>query len=244
MTRNRIYTVAVIGTLAVLLSACGSPREITVNTSNELKTGISVTGAGEVTGTPDTLELSLGVSALADTVDEATSIAAQRAEAVISALTSNGVAEDDITTTNYSIYPEYDYSGNRERIVGYRVDNSVRAKLRNIDEAGSVIDAVSAAGGDETRVNGLSFSIEDDADLITAAREAAWNDALAKATQLAELSGQTLGAATSITETVTSPPTPYPYAADMAGGAETATPIEPGTSIVTIDLQVEFGFES
>jgi uncharacterized protein YggE len=241
---KRWYTIAVIGGLAVVLSACGSPGEITVNTSTEARTGISVAGVGEVTGTPDTLQLDLGVSALADTVDQAAAIAAERAQAVIGALTSNGVAEEDITTTDYSIYPEYDYSNNQERIVGYRVNNTVRAKLHEIENAGSVIDAVTAAGGDETRVNGLSFSIEDDADLITAAREAAWNDALAKATQLAELSGQTLGAATSIVETVTSPPVPY-YARDLAGGAEdAATPIEPGTSTVAIDLMVEFGFEA
>lgn len=241
---KRWYTIAAIGALAVVLSACGTPGEITVNTSNENRTGVSVAGVGEVTGTPDTLQLDLGVSALADTVDQAAAIAADRAQAVIAALTSNGVAEEDITTTDYSIYPEYDYSNNQERIVGYRVNNTVRAKLHDIDNAGTVIDAVTAAGGNETRVNGLSFSIEDDTDLIAAAREAAWNDALAKATQLAELSGQTLGPATSIVETVTSPPIPY-YARDMAGAAEAAdTPIEPGTSTVSIDLMVEFGFEA
>ncbi|MGH8913539.1 MAG: SIMPL domain-containing protein [Acidimicrobiia bacterium] len=242
---TRRNAIALIGGAALLLAACGSaPGEITVNTSNELRTGISVSGVGEVTGTPDTLQLDLGVSALADTVDQAAATAAERAQAVIAALTSNGVAEEDITTTDYSIFPEYDYSNNTERIVGYRVNNTVRAKLHDIDGAGTVIDAVTAAGGDETRVNGLNFSIEDDAELIADAREAAWNDALAKATQLAELSGRELGAATSIVEIVSNPPIPFPYARDMAGGAETAeTPIEPGTSTVTIDLQVEFGFE-
>ncbi len=242
---TRRYLIAGIG-LALLLTACGSaPREITVNTSSEARTGISVSGIGEVTGTPDTLQLDIGVSALADTVDQATAVAAERATAVISALTSNGVAEDDITTTDYSIYPEYDYSGNQERIVGYRVNNTVRAKLHDIENAGTVIDAATAAGGDEARVNGLNFSIEDDAELISAAREAAWNDALAKATQLAELSGQTLGAATSIVETVSNPPIVFPYAADeTAGGDGATTPIEPGTSTVSIGLQVEFGFES
>ena len=207
--------------------------------------GISVSGMGEVTGTPDTVEVDLGVSILAPTVDEATALAADKADALIAALTSNGVARDDITTTDYSIYPEYDYSNNAERLLGYRVANTVRAKIRSVQDTGAVLDAVTAAAGDEVRVSGLRFSIEDNAELITAAREAAWNDAFAKATELAQLSGQTLGAATSITETVSNPPVPIPYATDDMGGAERAlTPIEPGTSAVTITLQVEFAFES
>jgi hypothetical protein len=205
--------------------------------------GISVTGMGEVTGTPDTVEVDLGVSVLGETVDEATATAAERAEAVIAALTSNGVAAEDITTTDYSIYPEYDYSQNQERLIGYRVTNTVRAKIRDLDTTGTVIDAATAAAGDEARVSGLRFSIEDSAELVSSAREAAWADALAKATQLADLSGQTLGAATSITETVSTPPVPIPYAADAAGAERATTPIEPGTSAVTITLQVEFGFE-
>jgi hypothetical protein len=210
-----------------------------VNTSEQATNGISVTGMGEVTGTPDTVEVSLGVSVLAETVDEAAATAAEKAQALIDSLTSNGVAEEDITTTDYSIYPEYDYSSNTERLVGYRVNNTVRAKIRDIETTGTVIDAAVAAGGDDATVNGLSFSIEDNDELVAAAREAAWNDAMAKATQLAELSGQTLGEATSITETVSMPPVPIPYAEEAAAD-RALTPIEPGTSAVTITLQVQF----
>ncbi len=241
----RRSTIAIVGALAVTMAACSStPQAITVNSSEDALNGISVSGIGEVTGTPDTLEVNLGVSVLADTVSEATATAAERADALISALTANGVAEEDITTTDYSIYPEYDYSGNEQSLLGYRVNNTVRAKIRAIDQAGDTLDAVTAAAGDDVRVNSLQFSIEDDAELVSAAREAAWNDALAKATQLAELSGQSLGAATSITETVTNAAPPIYYAEDAAGGGEAATPIEPGTSTVTISLQVEFAFES
>ena len=242
---KRRYSIALLGGLAILLAACGSaagssPQEITVSTSGEATTGISVSGMGEVTGTPDTVEVALGVSVLGETVDDAATTAAEKAQALIEALTSNGVAEEDITTTDYSIYPEYDYSGNQERLVGYRVTNTVKAKIRDLDTTGAVLDAASAAGGDDVVVNGLSFSIEDNDELVTAAREAAWNDALAKATQLAELSGQTLGEATSITETVSMPPIPIPYAEEAAAD-RAMTPIEPGTSAVTISLQVQFG---
>lgn len=205
--------------------------------------GISVAGMGEVTGTPDTVEVDLGVSILADTVDEATSKAAERADALIAALASNHVAKDDITTTDYSIYPEYDYPNNKQRLTGYRVSNTVRARIRNVEETGAVLDSVTTTAGDDVRVSRLRFSIEDDAELTSAAREAAWNDALAKATQLAELSGQKLGAVTSILETVSKPPVPIPFERALAAD-QTMSPIEPGASAVTITLQVEFAFEA
>jgi uncharacterized protein YggE len=243
--KTRLPAIAMLAALALFLAACTStPQEITVNTSPEAKSGISTSGVGEVTGTPDTMEVDLGVSVLGETVSEATSTAAAEAEAVIAAMTANGVAEEDITTTNYSIYPEYDYSNNQQRLIGYRVNNTVRAKIRDVTEAGTVLDAVTAAAGNDVTVSGLRFSIEDDTELIAAAREAAWNDALTKATQLAELSGQTLGAATSITETVTSPPPPIFYGDEAVARAEGTTPIEPGTSTVMITLAVEFALES
>jgi uncharacterized protein YggE len=239
-------TIAGIAVAGILLAACGSQAaqpNITVNNPGSNQTGISVSGTGEVTGTPDTVSVDLGVSVIADTVGEATAEAADKADALINSLTANGVDPDDITTTNYSIYPEYDYRNDTERLIGYRVTNTVRAKIREVSTAGDVLDAATAAGGDDVRVNGLQFSIEDDAELVEAARDAAWNDALTKAQQLADLSGQTLGAATSITETVSRPPVPIRFEASALAAADTATPIEPGTSAVTISLHVQFALE-
>ncbi len=205
--------------------------------------GIAVSAAGEASAAPDIVELDVGVSALSDTVQEATRIAAERAEAVSSALTAGGIAADDMATTEYSIRPEYDYSTNSQRLLGYRVSNTVRAKLRDIATTGPLLDSIASAGGDETRVNGLTFGVADETSLLARAREAAWNDAKAKAEQLAALSGHTLGKATSITETIQGPVLPMPrmMAADMAP-ERASTPIQPGTSSVTVTLQVEFGF--
>jgi uncharacterized protein YggE len=239
----RRSTLAVVAVSVLVLAACassGEPPVVNVNGTGAGPNGITVNGTGEVTGTPDTVEVSLGVAVLAENVQEATTTAAQKADALIAALTDGGVDPKDITTAEYSIYPEYDYSSNTERLVGYRVSNTVRVKIRNVDDTGALIDAATAAGGNDIRVNSLQFSIDDDAEMVKAARAAAWEDAMAKATQLAELSGQELGAAISINETVSSTPPPvyYERAALDAAGAE--TPIEPGTSAVTISLSVNF----
>ncbi len=206
--------------------------------------GITVAGAGEANAAPDMVEIDVGVSVLADTVEDASRTAAERAEAVSSALTAGGVLAEDLATTEYSIRSEYDYSSSKQRLLGYRVSNTVRAKVRDVASTGPLLDSIASAGGDETRVNGLSFGVADETSLLATAREAAWNDARAKAEQLAALSGHTLGKATAITETIEGPVLPMPrmMAADMAMSERTSTPIEPGSSTVTVTLRVEFGF--
>jgi uncharacterized protein len=210
----------------------------------EVIVGITVSGAGEANAAPDIVEVDVGVSVLADSVQDATRIAADRADAVSSALTAAGVAAEDMATTEYSIRPEYDYSASSQRLLGYRVANTVRAKVHDIASTGPLLDSIASAGGDETRVNGLGFGVADETSLLARAREAAWNDARTKAEQLAALSGHTLGKATSITETIQGPVLPMPrmMAADMAITERASTPIQPGTSSVTVTLQVEFGF--
>lgn len=206
--------------------------------------GITVSGVGEANAAPDIVEVDVGVSVLANTVEDATRTAAERANAVSSALTAGGIAAEDLTTTEYSIRPEYDYSGSQQRLLGYRVSNAVRVKLRDITSTGGLLDSIASAGGDGTRVNGLSFGVADETSLLGRAREAAWKDAKAKAEQLATLSGHTLGKATTITEMIQGPVVPMPrmMAADMAMSERASTPVQPGTSSVTVTLQVEFGF--
>ncbi len=203
--------------------------------------GISVSGTGEISGAPDTLSIELGVSVLKPTVQEATAQAAASANALIESLVENGVEEKAISTTNYSIRPEHDYQNDKQRLVGYRVMNSVRAKISDIEKSGTIIDEATKAAGDTATVNGISFSIEDDAGMVSAAREAAWNDAYGKAQQLASLSGRALGQTKSIVETVSRPGVPMEFAR-MKAADMSATPIAPGSASVSITLQVEFEF--
>jgi uncharacterized protein YggE len=202
---------------------------------------IAVSGTGQVTGTPDTLIVDLGVQVLRPSVGEATGEAARLAQSVIDALKAEGVTEKDIQTTNYSIRPEYDYRNDTQTLRGYRVSNTVSAKIRDLDKAGEVIDAAAAAGGNDAIVNSIRFDLEADGPLITAAREAAWNDAKAKAEQLAALAEVRLGKAVSISETSSPAPPPIVYATARAeAGADFVTPIQPGEASVSVVVTVQF----
>jgi uncharacterized protein len=204
---------------------------------------IAVSGSGTVSGAPDILMLDLGVSVLARSVGEATGQAAAAASAVIVALGASGVDSDDVQNTNYSIHPEFDYSRNVQRLIGYRVSNTVAVSVRDIAGAGAVIDAATAAGGDAVVVNGVRFDIEDDTSLLRQARAAAWNDAAARASQLAELAGVGLGRAVSITESAGWTPSPIlPRRAALDMAAE-STPIQGGQQQVSVNIDVAFAIE-
>ncbi|GAG42545.1 unnamed protein product, partial [marine sediment metagenome] len=118
---------------------------------------------GEAMAVPDIAELRLGVEVQADTVAEAQTQASNAMDKVQQALEDNGVAEKDIQTQQYSIYPVTRWINDKDEqvIVGYRVTNIVVAKIREIDKAGATIDAVAEAGGDSTMIQAISFDVDD-----------------------------------------------------------------------------------
>lgn len=244
---RRAMIITAISAVALLAAAC-TPSVTVENTggaSDGRSAGISVSGTGEVTGTPDTLTMTFGVRVIDDSVSVAVDRAARGADAVIAALKAAGVAEEDIQTANYSVFPRYDWQDDRQVLIGYEVSNSVVAKIRDLDAAGTTIDSVTEAGGDDVTVSDVRFSIEDNAELVEAAREAAWNDARAKAEQLAELAGVTLGSPTAISESFSTsgPPIPFEELAFARADDGASTPIVPGEQQVAVSLQVEFDID-
>jgi uncharacterized protein YggE len=219
----------------------GSPVEINLNNQQE---GIWVNGEGEVTAIPDIANISLGIEAQAATVTEARTEAATAMEEVIKALTDKGVADKDIRTQYFNIskVTRWDDETRQEVVIGYRVTNTVDVKIREIDEAGSIIDAVALAGGDLTRVNGISFTIDDPTVYQREARDKAMADAKGRAEQLATLAGVTLGKPIYISESYYYPRgTSYKgiSAVDMEEAAP-MTPISPGEMEITLSVQVVY----
>jgi uncharacterized protein YggE len=161
-------------------------------------------------------------------------------EAVMDALTDNGVDEKDIQTQYFSIDQITRWDDDEIIVIGYRVTNMVTVKIREIDDTGAIIDAVAAAGGDLTRVNSISFSIDDATVYYEEAREEAMANAKAKAEQLAELAGVELGKPTYISEGTIYYPVDYRDAGMMAPEAEEGytTPISPGEMELSLTVQV------
>jgi uncharacterized protein YggE len=201
--------------------------------------GISVSGQGEASGAPDLATVSLGVEAFRDTVQAAREDAAAAMSQVIAVLRDRGIEERDIQTSFFNIYPRYDRDG--QNITGYQVSNQVTVKIRDLNAVGSIIDEVVAAGGNLTRFQGVSFSIENPKPLEEEARAAAVADLTAKANQLANLTGVQLGSLVSISESGGFPhPMPAAERAFFAQDTASLTPIVPGEVDVIITLEATF----
>jgi len=152
--------IAAILLVSVLLVGCQASGSTATTISNQ-QTGISVSGQGIVYVTPDIVNLQLGIQAQAATVADAQSQAVAAMNNVLAALAANGVAKADIQTQNYSIQQttRYDNVKQQEISTGYQVINYVNVKVRDVTKAGVILDAVTAAGGDLTRVNSVQFSL-------------------------------------------------------------------------------------
>ena len=194
---------------------------------------------------PDIAELSLGIEARADTVDEAQTQASEAMNNVMEALKDNGVDEKDIQTQRFNIYPvtKWIKDEDKEEIIGYRVTNMVTAKIREVDKVGIIIDSVAKAGGDLTRIQSINFSVDDPEPYYEQARDKALKDAKNKAAQLADLAGVKLGKPTYISEGTVYVPRVSGNFLEKAGGAPTPAappPISPGELKITLNVQVAY----
>ena len=239
--------VIVAGSLGDDVEVSVQPEERTIEVINREKTEktVRVTGTGMVTGTPDVVVLSGGVSVERDSVKQARADAAEAMAGVIESLKGNGILDEDIQTQHFSIHQQYDYIKGRREFRGYRVTNTASAKIRDLNIVGDVIDDAAEAGGDLVQINSIQFTIDDPTSLKMEARVAAMGDAQTKARTLATEGGVTLGKPISISE-----PgdfyAPYPAGLEFAFAADAeavATPIQSGQLQITVTVNVIYEIE-
>ena len=211
---------------------------------------MSLTGHGEVTVEPDLATITLGVVREAKTARDALSANNHAMAKVISTVTSAGVAQKDIQTSNFAVAPKYHYpkqnsNGERPapRIVGYTVSNSLTVIVRKLDSLGEVLDSVVIAGSNQ--INGVSFSISEPRPLRNKARKRATADAVEKAELYAEAAGVKLGPILSISEQFSHVPPPQPkFARTMAMEAADAVPIAHGEHEISANVNITWQLQS
>lgn len=207
--------------------------------------GVTVQGVGKVTGTPDTLILTLTVTKTAGDVSSAMNGMATTMTAVQNALKADKVAEADQKTSGLGVSPQYDYSSNKRTLTGYEATENLTVTLRDTKAAGATISAAAAAGGDATQISGLSTDLQNNSGPLNQARDAAFNDAKAKATQYAKSAGRSLGPVVRIEESVSTPTnnaSSMDRAPAAAGAANIPVPIQMGSTDVVVQATVVFSF--
>jgi uncharacterized protein YggE len=243
-----IIALVVLG-VAALGATAGAGRaaafETHVATPVAMPATVSVNGQGTVDVEPDTASVQVGVDVIEGTLDAAQANATAQATAIIDAVKAAGIADDDIQTTNFSVFimRNYDNEGNPAEIQGYQISNQVNVTIRDIEAVGDILDAVVDAGANN--IYGITFYVDDPTSAASQARRQAVENARTKAEELADAAGMTLGRVVSISESFAPVPPSIAFdgAEDMAMAGRASAPIERGTTEVMVEVQMSFELE-
>jgi len=191
-----ILMIVLLGLLLFLMAACAKTDSLPSNeTSTDLlRNTLRVTGTGRATGTPDMARLDLGVETRDEDIATAVSETNSKMSELTQALTKLGIANEDLLTTQYNIRQDEPIDPQTGRPTGsgeYVVSNTLKVTVRDIDQISQVIETGLDSGAN--RVFGLTFDIEDTAELESQARSQAIQDAMDRAQELADGLEITLG---------------------------------------------------
>ncbi len=244
MARSRPSVLVVAAAAAVLVAAAVAGASLSTGAAAAAdapdggERGVTVTGTGTASGTPDVLRFTVGVQVAAAGVDAALAGANSAQGKVLAVLEQRGVAADDVQTQSVRVEPRYDAKG--RTISGYVVSQDVRVEVRELGTAGATITAAVAAGGDAARLSGVQFALEDDEALRAQARDRAFAEAKAEAEQYAELAGRELGAVQTVVEQARPGGQPWEERMYDTAAASSAVPLAPGSTDVGVDVQVRW----
>lgn len=201
---------------------------------------LSVSAQAEAKRVPDIAMVSAGVVTQATAADAAMRANAASMERVMDAIRKAGIAARDVQTTGVNIHPQYDYrEGSTPAITGYQASNTVSVTVRDIGELGDVLDALVASGANQ--VHGPSFDIDDKDGAYDEARRAALAKARARAELYADALGMRVRRIASISEGGGfAPPMPMMRMAMDSAESSASTPISPGESTLSVNLDVVF----
>lgn len=233
MNMKRISAILLSG---ALLSAAG------FTSAQAADRYINVSATGSVKVTPDTVRINTTVTNVGATSAAAQSTVATSASALRKALASNGVVTQYIKSANLTIYPEYNYTADKGSVLlGYRASQTFEIIVRNAKNAGTVVDAIVAATGENMTLDGVTPYVFDNTTATNAARTDAVTRAKAKAAHYAKLLGVTLSTVTSLDETTA--PSPYPIMMATAKMDSGATQIDLGQHDVSVSVAVRWSIK-
>ncbi len=237
-------TLVAAGVTALLLAA---PAQAQIQSPSAVPaiptpaTYLTVVAEGEVTRTPDVAELSGGVVTTAPTAAAAMAANARAMTAVVEALRAAGVAERDIQTRGIGLQATYSYEERQQRLTGYQASNTVGLRLRDLANAGALLDALVKAGANQ--ISGPSFRLDKPEAALDEARVQAIATARARAALYAKAAGMTVKRIEAISEaTDIGRPEPQPMLMRSAKAemADAAPPVAPGEVGLGVRVTVRF----
>jgi hypothetical protein len=204
-------------------------------------TRLDIVATGEVSRVPDIARISAGVVTTATTATAALEQNTRQMRAVRDALRKAGIADRDIQTSAINLYPDYrhDERGGQPQLIGYRAQNEVSVRFRDIANTGKILDALVAQGANQ--INGPMLTIDKPEAALDEARTKALANARARAELYARATGKKVGRILAISEGGSNPVMMMRREAGQAiGSAADANMIEPGEQVLSIALTVTY----
>lgn len=233
--RHLLATVGVLGLLVWGATCVGAENSRTIH----------VRGQGKATSPPDMATVHTGVVTIAPQASDALAANSRAMQRIMEVLKENKVAAKDIQTSSFAVQPEYerDQRGRtKPKIVGYRVSNQVRIRIRDIADLGKVLDALVQAGSNQ--VSGISFGIDDPTGVLNQARNRAVADARSRANLYAQAAGVRVGKVLTISEQSIQMPRPQMMANTFMAEARSASvPVATGEQQLQASVDVVFALE-
>ncbi|HEY8815257.1 MAG TPA: SIMPL domain-containing protein [Candidatus Dormibacteraeota bacterium] len=199
--------------------------------------GVFASGDAKVSAKPDTAFLTVGVDSVKPTAAAAQSDIAGKAAKLIAKARGIGIADKDISTSGYSVNPNY--VGSNSTIDGYRASEQISLKWHNVDTAGGALDALIQSGG-ATNVS-VGFGLANPKVAEAQARALAIADAKTKAQAMADAAGVRLGQVMRVSDVSSYGATPiFGGAYDARAAAPAPTQLPVGELDVQVTVEVDF----
>ena len=228
---NKIMVISSLVLLALGICACATPSTITVSPQAQISQ-INVSGVGMVQVVPDIAYIYTGVRSEGKTVAEALRKNNQSAKAIQDSLIAQKVAEKDIQTSTFNIYPQQYNTAGQAVPTFYVVENTVYVTIRDLDSIGTILDVVASQGANS--INGIYFDLSDKSKAQEQARQLAIAEARKQAEQIAALTNVKLGKLISINVYLNS----APYTVEGKGGGAMMMAAAPSVPVSTGQMNI------
>jgi uncharacterized protein YggE len=212
---------------------------------------IVFTEEGKVIAKPDIAELSFSAVTQGKQAVDVQNENNKKMQQVIDFVKKQGVSEEDIQTTNYSLNPQYDYNWCKTssvkpytscppKIIGYELTQTATIKIRDFDKINTIVGGLSQAGANQ--ISNISFSIDEPEDYKNQARIEALKKIEKRAQLLSKETSLKLGKIVSVSESGIFPSPIYRDLKATVGSTEDlpSAPIETGTQEITVTLTVSY----
>ncbi|MBP5519510.1 MAG: SIMPL domain-containing protein [Treponema sp.] len=231
--KNLVKSILVIGLGTALFSSCVLGRTAKEDSSAR---SITVSGSGSISVKPDIISIKFLVKNTGWVCPQVVERNAINTTNTINAIKEAGIAEEDISTYDYSITQDNSHSYAGE----YTICNTISVIIRNTELTGKVIDAAVRNGIGANGVTSFECIVSDKSTALREARTLAIKNAQDAASLLAGASGCKVKGVLEIREDYTSSGrgNPMVFRSNSTGG--TQTPIIEGNVTITSNVTVKY----